>query len=103
MVAFGGFVKPNIYDIFGDFNLDDVTESEKEWMTASNLFRLFRIYKEQSASDETFDNFIFWGEMLLSDFDEIDKYMVDARQIFPGTLRCRHQDGAHRSRRHELP
>ena len=43
LVAFGGFVKPNIYDIFGDFNLDDVTESEKEWMTASNLFRLLLV------------------------------------------------------------
>lgn len=33
-------------------------------------------------SDETFDNFVFWGDMLLGDFDDVDKYMVDARQLF---------------------
>jgi hypothetical protein len=48
----------------------------------SNLFRLYRIYNELGNSDETFDNFVFWGEMLLSDFDEVDKYRVDARQLF---------------------
>ena len=66
-------------------SINDCFSAASEWQTAdrlSNLFRLFRIYKEQSSSDESFDNFIFWGEMLLSDFDEIDKYMVDARQIF---------------------
>lgn len=66
-------------------SINDCFNAASNWQTAdrlSNLFRLFRIYKEQSESDESFDNFIFWGEMLLSDFDEIDKYMVDARQIF---------------------
>jgi Fe-S-cluster formation regulator IscX/YfhJ len=56
-----------------------------QWQTAdrlSNLFRLYRIYIEQSGSDETFDSFVFWGEMLLSDFDDVDKYRVDARQLF---------------------
>ena len=55
------------------------------WQTAdrmSNLFRLYRIYIEQSGSDESFDSFVFWGEMLLSDFDDVDKYRVDARQLF---------------------
>jgi len=55
------------------------------WQTAdrlSNLFRLYRIYKEQSGSDETFDSFVFWGEMLLSDFEDVDKYRIDARQLF---------------------
>ncbi len=66
-------------------SINDCFNAASNWQTAdrlSNLFRLFRIYKEQSTNDETFDNFIFWGEMLLSDFDEIDKYIVDARQIF---------------------
>ncbi|ADQ78682.1 hypothetical protein Palpr_0523 [Paludibacter propionicigenes WB4] len=56
-----------------------------QWQTAdrlSNLFRLYRIYIEQSGSDESFDSFVFWGEMLLSDFDDVDKYRVDARQLF---------------------
>lgn len=55
------------------------------WQTAdklSNLFKLYRIYKELSGSDETFDSFVFWGEMLLSDFEDVDKYRVDAKQLF---------------------
>jgi hypothetical protein len=48
----------------------------------SMLFRLYRIYKELSNSDETFDTFAFWGETLISDFNEVDKYEVDARQLF---------------------
>ena len=46
------------------------------------LFLLYDIYKRQSGSDETFDDFVFWGEMLLNDFDDIDKYLVDAQQLF---------------------
>ncbi|HZK69601.1 MAG TPA: PD-(D/E)XK nuclease family protein [Paludibacter sp.] len=55
------------------------------WQSAdrlSMLFRLYRIYKELSNNDETFDTFVYWGEMLLSDFEDIDKYRVDAKQLF---------------------
>lgn len=55
------------------------------WQSAdrlSSLFLLYRIYKEQSGSDESFDSFVFWGEMLLSDFNDVDKYRVDAKQLF---------------------
>jgi len=46
------------------------------------LFLLYDIYKQISASTETFDEFLYWGEMLLNDFDDVDKYQVDARQLF---------------------
>src|SRR5690606_14336438 len=29
-----------------------------------------------------FEDFYFWGEMLLRDFDEVDKYMIPAEQLF---------------------
>lgn len=48
----------------------------------NNIFLIYRIYKQLSKSEETFDSFIFWGEMLLNDFDEVDKYLVDAKQLF---------------------
>lgn len=48
----------------------------------SMLFILYSIYIRVSAWDETFDEFVFWGEMLLNDFDDVDKYMVDARMLF---------------------
>lgn len=46
------------------------------------LFSLYTIYIEKSGQAETFDEFLYWGEMLLNDFDDVDKYMVDARMLF---------------------
>ncbi|MDH6313241.1 hypothetical protein M2137_002031 [Parabacteroides sp. PFB2-10] len=46
------------------------------------LFTLYRQYSRLSPSAESFDEFFYWGEMLLNDFDDIDKYMVNARELF---------------------
>ena len=48
----------------------------------SMLFKLYKIYLYHSGSTETFDEFLYWGEMLLNDFDDVDKYMADARMLF---------------------
>ena len=48
----------------------------------SLLFLLYSHYIRLSGTDESFDDFLYWGELLLNDFDDIDKYMVDARQLF---------------------
>jgi len=41
-----------------------------------------QIINAAGASSEPFDQFYFWGDMLLRDFDEIDKYLVNAEQLF---------------------
>ena len=46
------------------------------------IFRLFKIYKDLSGSKDSFDEFYLWGEMLLHDFDQVDKYLVDAELLF---------------------
>jgi len=46
------------------------------------IWNLYQSYKKHVVSGETFDQFYFFGEMLLSDFDEIDKYLVPAEQLF---------------------
>lgn len=46
------------------------------------LFILYRHYIALSHSEESFDNFVFWGEMLLNDFDDVDKYVVNAKELF---------------------
>lgn len=46
------------------------------------LFHLYDVYKKVSGSDESFDSFMFWGEMILSDFNDTDKYLVDAKLLF---------------------
>jgi len=46
------------------------------------LFLLYNVYIRQSGKAETFDDFVYWGQMLLNDFDDVDKYLVDAKQLF---------------------
>ena len=48
------------------------------------LLRLFEIQLEDARSEEdrSFEAFMSWGTMLLSDFDEIDRYLIDPDQIF---------------------
>lgn len=48
------------------------------------LFRLFNIYRQLSSrtDKEEFDQFVFWGDMLLSDFDDVDKYLAPAEKVF---------------------
>ena len=41
---------------------------------------LYRIYSKYH--NETFDKFYHWGEMLIADFDMVDKYLVDASRLF---------------------
>ena len=44
---------------------------------------LYKVYKIHSSyRDESFAEFYHWGEILLADFDMVDKYMVDASQLF---------------------
>ena len=45
------------------------------------LLELYACYKELSPAAESLDDFIFWGDVLLGDFDDIDKYLADARAL----------------------
>lgn len=43
---------------------------------------LYGTYQNIIKNAESIDRFWYFGEMLLADFDDIDKYMVDAEHIF---------------------
>ena len=43
---------------------------------------LFDVFRKHTRSSETFDDFYFWGEALLNDFNEIDQYLVNAKDLF---------------------
>ena len=56
---------------------------------ASRVDLLFTLYNEYARIAETkgseiasFDQFIFWGDMIINDFNDTDKYLVDAKQLF---------------------
>lgn len=43
---------------------------------------LYKVFREETRSEETLDDFYFWGELLISDFDDADKNLVDADRLF---------------------
>jgi len=72
------FLPPSITINEFFFNLSDI----KEIHPIDLSFSLFTIYKSISHSTESFDEFYPWGELILADFDSIDKYKVNAEDIF---------------------
>ncbi len=54
------------------------------------VYRLYEVYNDvvlewnrsKGIEPEPFHEFYYWGEMLLRDFDEIDKYLVKAKHLF---------------------
>jgi hypothetical protein len=91
--------------------INEVFSNLSRFQTADRMGMLFRLYdiyvklkiksdglqiesgKEQiinSANNqisnlvqaESFDEFAYWGELLLNDFDDIDKHLVDAKSLF---------------------
>ncbi len=46
------------------------------------LLELYEAYRQVFPRAEALDEFIFWGEIILADFDDVDKYLVDARDLF---------------------
>ncbi len=72
--------------------IEDFIGNFSNWTVPDKLELIHRLYKSyydvlgrqkaDLSSPEPFDQFYFWGEMLLRDFDEVDKYMVNADQLF---------------------
>lgn len=46
------------------------------------IFELYEAYRESFENPETLDSFLSWSSMIVSDFNEIDKYLLDANQVF---------------------
>ncbi|WP_346860313.1 PD-(D/E)XK nuclease family protein [uncultured Draconibacterium sp.] len=43
---------------------------------------LYDVFRKHTKTTETFDEFYFWGEILLADFNDIDRYLVNAKDVF---------------------
>ena len=47
------------------------------------LFDFFQVYREKHADNsQSFEEFMRWASPILTDFDEIDAYHVDAKEVF---------------------
>jgi len=46
------------------------------------IFELYKVYCKLKKPSESFDDFYFWGDMILNDLDDVDKYLIDASLLF---------------------
>ncbi len=72
------FLAPNFYTI-EEFALQ-MTQSQVV-DPVQLLLEAYACFKEVDAQVD-FDRFISWGQLMLKDFDSIDMYLVDPRQMF---------------------
>ncbi len=46
------------------------------------VYELYQVFRKILKSEESFDSFYYWGTVLLGDFDELDKFLVDPEELF---------------------
>ncbi|APQ17209.1 PD-(D/E)XK nuclease family protein [Maribacter hydrothermalis] len=73
-------IAPEIYSI------EDFIEKVSGLVTANTTTQLFTLYnaylKVGIYEKESFDSFLKWGQILLQDFNEVDRYLVDAATLY---------------------
>jgi CRISPR/Cas system-associated exonuclease Cas4 (RecB family) len=74
---------PLVYSMT-DF-IDEISELE-QGESIELLFTLYDVYLELVDRPETLDEFYHRGETMLRDFDELDKYLVDAEMLFANIM-----------------
>lgn len=45
-------------------------------------FHTYNVFRQVSGSQESFDEFYPWGEMMITDFNDIDNYLINASDLF---------------------
>ena len=66
-------------------SISELFRSLSSWEIGDPVKLVCELYKEfctHTQSKETLDDFYFWGELLLSDFDDVDKNMVPTDKLF---------------------
>lgn len=56
------------------------------------LGELYKTFINVTKSKESFDNFYFWGDMMLRDFDDVDKFLIDAKSVFTNVSELKNID-----------
>ena len=65
--------------------ISDLFRSHSSWKVADPILLVCELHKcfvETTGIDETLDHFYGWGQLLLADFDDLDKNMGPADQVF---------------------
>ena len=70
---------PQMYTINDFFHkVEDVRPIDRVRL----LIELYDSYAECNPKAESLDEFIFWGDVILGDFNDVDKYLVNPKQLF---------------------
>ncbi|WP_036157499.1 PD-(D/E)XK nuclease family protein [Maribacter forsetii] len=68
------------------YSIEDFIEKVSNLVTANTTTQLFELYnaylKVGDYEKESFDSFLKWGQILLQDFNEVDRYLVDASTLY---------------------
>ena len=68
------------------YSIEDFIEKVSNLVTANTTTQLFELYNAYlSVGDyekESFDSFLKWGQILLQDFNEVDRYLVDGSTLY---------------------
>ncbi|MDR2910993.1 MAG: PD-(D/E)XK nuclease family protein [Bacteroidales bacterium] len=75
----GAVISPHIITVNELFSSFSQFQSCEKLLLISILYEIF---KKHTKTTESFDEFYFWGEILLSDFNDIDHYLVNAENLF---------------------
>jgi CRISPR/Cas system-associated exonuclease Cas4 (RecB family) len=65
-----------ISDLFGQLSTLKVENPIRQ------VCLLHKIFNQHTLRNEPLDDFFYWGELMLSDFDDIDKNLVEADDLF---------------------
>ena len=70
----------------GFYSFEDFVQELIDVQLSDQIDLIFELYKVHQSIEkeeaETFDDFLSWGKMLLQDFNEIDRYLVDGSELF---------------------
>lgn len=65
--------------------ISDLFRNHTDLNVADNIlltFKLYNVYCDLVQTDESLDHFYAWGQLLISDFDDLDKNLADADKLF---------------------
>lgn len=74
-----------ISELFSDISgISQVDPIEAQYILYRNYIALKYPQEpfDAACGKETFDEFLHWGNLILSDFNDIDKYLIDPKQLF---------------------
>jgi len=60
--------------------------------TETLIFELYRVYRKRFGEEMSFDDFWPWGEIIISDFNDIDLWLADADKLYSNILELKEID-----------